>query len=78
MTISREDHMNDATLPSNPPPGDLSLTPERWAVIAPKLESLLAELSKMEALEAWELEPDTADAWGATTVPAKHGGSGER
>ena len=21
----------------------------------------------METLEAWELEPDTADAWGATT-----------
>ena len=60
------------------PMGDLTLTSERWAVIAPKLESLLAELAKMEALEAWELEPDTADAWGATTRSSQNEVTGER
>ncbi len=60
------------------PMGGLTLTPERWAVIAPKLESLLAELAKMEALEAWELEPDTADAWGVTTKRSKNEVTGER
>ena len=55
------------TQKSTPPFADLPLTPERWTIIRPKLESLLAELAKMEAMESWELEPDTADAWGATT-----------
>jgi hypothetical protein len=63
---------------STPPHTDLTLSPERWAVIAPKLASLLTELAKMEELEAWELEPDTADAWGATTRAEHHGVRGER
>jgi hypothetical protein len=57
----------DDTPPARRPAGDLTLTPERLAVIGPKLQSLLEELARMEALEAWEVEPDTADAWGATT-----------
>jgi hypothetical protein len=63
---------------STPPQSDLPLTPDRWAIIAPKLESLLAELSKMDELEAWEVEPDTAHAWGTTTAPGKNEVAGER
>jgi hypothetical protein len=70
--------METPTSPSNHPTADLPLPPERWALIRPKLESLLAELSKMEELEAWELEPDTADAWGAMTIASAGGGSRER
>ena len=70
--------MNSANHQSSPPSTDLTLTPERWAVIAPKLESLLAELAKMEALEAGELEPNTADAWGVTTKRSKNEVAGER
>jgi hypothetical protein len=47
-------------------------------VIRPKLESLLAELAKMETLEDWELEPDTADAWGATSKGRQGEVAGER
>ena len=70
--------MNEAFPPLTPPSADLTLTPDRWAVIRPKLESLLAELAKMETLEAWELEPDTADAWGATTSAGRGEVTGER
>ena len=64
--------------PVDAPLGDLTLSPARWAVIGPKLESLLRELGKMEALEVWESEPDTADAWGATTKPSLNEVTGER
>lgn len=45
-------------------PGDLVLSPERRALLAPKLAALLAELAKLEALEGPDLEPDTAAPWG--------------
>ncbi len=48
---------------TSPTPGGLSLTPERQAILAPKLATLLAELAHLEALETLDLEPDTADPW---------------
>jgi hypothetical protein len=37
--------------------GQLELSPERWAFLAPRLSTLLADFSKLDALVAAETEP---------------------
>ena len=45
---------------TGPPPwGELSLSEERWAFLAPRLRALVEDFRRLEALERPELEPAT-------------------
>ena len=45
------------TTPATLPAGDLAFTPERRALLEPKLRSLLREFAELEKLEGPGLEP---------------------